>query len=259
MKKTILSLVATATLFGNDVNPELTTFRAGDRVNVGDVNGNFESLKKGILDLQEVVKTQATQISGLQTTVTNQESKITTLQSEKETLSGKVTSLETSNTALSTKVTSLETENRNLKSQLENNISTLEEKINESPLKFFTAEEKIELWSAKRSNFITTQDVSNYIPETASGVILKVVVRTVTSDKTASFMCADKNGEFGEWSHYKHNGFSNYNNYWVGGLVLCPVKSNKTFNWTNLNETGQIAGKTGDDGVESYGILLGYY
>jgi FtsZ-binding cell division protein ZapB len=125
MKKTVLGILATATLLGNNVNPELTTFRAGDRVNVGDVNGNFESLKQGILDLQEVVKAQATQISGLQTTVTSQESKITTLQSEKEALSTEVSTLETSNSTLSTKVTNqatqistLETENQNLKTEL---------------------------------------------------------------------------------------------------------------------------------------------
>ncbi len=118
MKKTVLSLVATATLLGSDVNPELTTFRAGDRVNVGDVNGNFESLKKGILDLQEVVKTQATQISGLQTTVTNQSSEISSQATE-------ISTLKTSNTALSTKVTNqetkisnLETENQTLKTEL---------------------------------------------------------------------------------------------------------------------------------------------
>jgi hypothetical protein len=76
MKKTVLSLVATATLFSNDVNPELTTFRAGDRVNVGDVNGNFESLKQGILDLQTKYDLV---VQGLET-------KITTLETENQNL-----------------------------------------------------------------------------------------------------------------------------------------------------------------------------
>jgi len=89
MKKTVLTLSLMATtLLAGDVNPSLTSFSAGTRVNVNDVNGNFNSLKQGILDLQETVKS-------LQTTVESQNTKISTLESENSSKDLEIANLKT--------------------------------------------------------------------------------------------------------------------------------------------------------------------
>ncbi len=88
MRKTVLTLSLTATiLLAEDVNPTLTTFQAGTPVNVNEVNGNFESLKQGILDLQSKYDLV---VQSLQTTVTTLESEIASLESENRSLESSV-------------------------------------------------------------------------------------------------------------------------------------------------------------------------
>ena len=94
-------------------------------------------------------------------------------------------------------------------------------------------------------------DFSEIVPDRAKGVILKVIIRSNAG--TGSFVCADDNGAFPSGPHYIHNGVTNYTNNWVGGVVFCPLKENRTITWRTQDNQG--AAKT----VNSIASILGWF
>lgn len=133
-----------------------------------------------------------------------------------------------------------------------------------SSIHFYTFEEYKILWTGARGGIFNT-DVSGYVPEEAKGAILRVNVFTDDDGKkstheSGSFVCADKNGNFSpndsEFWHYQQNGFTNYSNYWVGGIVFCPLTDERKIKWKMMsNESKSKPTKK----VMSYGTLIGWY
>jgi hypothetical protein len=118
----------------------------------------------------------------------------------------------------------------------------------------FLGHECVALWShstGSGGNHIT--DVSAYVPATAKGAVIRVIVNS-NSDGASSFVCADRNGNYSNLAHYSQNGFTNYSGTWVGGVVFCPFYKDKAFKWKMVSNNADPSPV-----ASSYGSLIGWF
>lgn len=129
---------------------------------------------------------------------------------------------------------------------------------NTGSIHFFPSEKYIPLWKSKTGG-PHAYNISRYVPKTAKGVLLKVIVISNKSE-SGSFVCADQEGKFSsensEIWHHQQNGFSNYLKSWVGGVVFCPLTRDGTITWQMMSNE-DFVGPT--DKVRSWGTLIGWF
>jgi hypothetical protein len=57
-------------------------------------------------------------------------------------------------------------------------------------------------------------------------------------------------------SYYQQNGFTNYTNQWVGGVVFCPLTKERAVKWQMMSNDSQIKST---QNVVSIGTLIGWF
>ncbi|MEL6881133.1 MAG: hypothetical protein AAFP09_11440, partial [Cyanobacteria bacterium J06607_10] len=111
-------------------------------------------------------------------------------------------------------------------------------------LNLFTAEKYKPLWSKDirgggphEVSFVE----SDGVPSGAKGVLLKVMVTAGDDNASSSVVCADSGGNFSDdqW-HYRQLGFTNYNPYFAGGVIFCPLSEERTIRWKNLSNSDKV-------------------
>ena len=115
---------------------------------------------------------------------------------------------------------------------------------------YFLASEYVTLWSNVGGG-PHDQDVSANVPARAKGAVIKVIVG---GGGSCSLVVADRLGNFSSLSHYCHNGFTNYSNSYVGGLIFVPFYTGKTFKWKMKSNSNDP-----ETGILSYATLVGWF